>query len=111
MALTIDDHEVAKVLTGQEAKLALARCNPPRTCRYVGLEREPQIFYAAVYERGGYTIEHRSGPPGPLWNARRKGRGSRDHFSTREMIAITADYLDGRKPPFVVWKSMSLFSE
>lgn len=111
MTLTIDDREVGKVLTGKDVRRALLRCNPPKSCRYVGLEREPQIFYAAEFERGGYSIEHRSGPPGPLWDARRRGRGNPIRFSTREMIAITSDYLDGEKTTFVRWKSKDLYSE
>ena len=61
MNLTIDDAEVGKVATGADVRGALAKCNPPKTCSYVGLNREPQIDFAAVYEGGGYTIGHRTG--------------------------------------------------
>jgi hypothetical protein len=108
MMLTLGDREVGKVANGKDVRKALAKCNPPKTCSYVGLNRDPQIDYAATYEKGGYTIEHRTGPPGPLFDGMRKGKGSRDHFSTREMIEITADYLDGRQTPFVRWKSSPL---
>ena len=108
MMLTIDDTEVGLVGSGAEIRHALGSCNPPRSCSYVGLNREPQIDYAATYEKGGYTIGHRTGPPGPLFDARRKGKGSRDHFSTKEMIAITANYIDGRKTSFVRWISSPL---
>ena len=111
MTLTIDDRDVGTVRNGRDVRRALARCNPPRTCRYVGLERDPQINYAAEFERGGFSIVHRSGPPGPLWDAKRRVRGNLRQFSTREMIRITADYIDGKRSPFVRWKSKSLFSE
>jgi hypothetical protein len=107
MALTIDDREMGKVANGKDVRKALAKCTP-KTCNSVLLEREPQIDYAASYEKGGYTISHRTGPPGPEFDAMRKGKGSRDHFSTAEMIKITADYLDGRQTPFVHWKSSPL---
>jgi len=108
MILTIDDRDVGKVNNGKDIRKALAKCNPPKTCSYVYLHREPQIDYAASYEKGGYTVGHRTGPPGPEFDAVRKGKGSRDHFSTKEMIEITADYMDGRDPPFVHWKSSPL---
>ena len=108
MTLTIDDREVGKVANGRDVRRALAKCHPPKTCSYVGLEREPQIDYAATYERGGYTIGHRTGPPGPEFEAQRKGKGAREYFSTREMIAITANYMDGRDTPFVHWRSTPL---
>jgi hypothetical protein len=108
MMLTIDDKDVGLVGNGAEVRHALAHCNPPKTCSYVGLARDPQIDYAATYEKGGYTIGHRTGPPGPLFDARRIGKGSRDHFSTREMIGITSNYIDGRKTSFVHWISTPL---
>ena len=111
MTLTIDERQVGMVSTGRELRRALANCRPPTTCRYVGLDREPQIYYAAEYERGGYSIGHRSGPPGPLWDAERNGPGPAYRFTNKEMIAITADYLDGKKTRFVRWNSKDLFSE
>ena len=111
MTLTIDNREVGKVLTGREVRQALSTCNPPKSCKYVGLQREPQIYYAAQYEQGGYSIGHRSGPPGPLWNAARRGEGKPDRFSTSEMIALTADYLDSKDTSFVRWNSKDLNSE
>jgi hypothetical protein len=108
MMLTIDDRDVGKMANGKDIRRALAKCHPPKTCSYIYLHREPQIDYAANYEDGGYTISHRTGPPGPDFDALRIGKGSRDHFSTREMITITADYIDGRKTPVVKWKSSPL---
>ena len=108
MMLTVDDKDAGLVANGTEIRRALAQCNPPKTCSYVGLSRDPQIDYAATYEKGGYTIGHRTGPPGPLFDAKRVGKGSPDHFSTREMIDITANYIDGRKTAFVRWTSSPL---
>jgi hypothetical protein len=108
MILTIDDRDVGKVSKGADIRRALAKCKPPRTCSSIYVHREPQIDYAANYEKGGYTIGHRTGPPGPEFDAQRKGKGSRDHFSTSEMITITADYMDGKQTSFVHWKSSPL---
>jgi hypothetical protein len=46
-----------------------------------------------------------------LWDARRKGKGPASRFSAKEMITITANYIDGKETPFVRWKSKDLFSE
>lgn len=108
MTLSIDDQVVAQVVTDRDIRAALAKCNPPATCSSIYMERDPQIFFAASYEVGGYTIGHRSGPPGPEWDAMRKGNGNATHFTLPEMITITADYIEGRKTPFVRWKSTPL---
>ena len=108
MALSIDDNEVAQVRTDRDIRAALLKCHPPASCGSIYMERDPQIFYSANYEKGGYSISHRSGPPGPDWDARRIGKGNPTHFSTAEMIRITADYIEGRKTPFVRWKSSPL---
>jgi len=108
MALSIDDNEIGEVRTDRDIRAALAKCHPPKTCSSIYMERDPQIFYGANYEKGGYSISHRSGPPGPDWDARRIGKGNPTHFSTAEMIRITADYIEGRKTPFVRWKSTPL---
>src|SRR5688500_16748067 len=75
MALSIDDRPSIEVTKGAEIRRAVARCRPPGSCASIGLEREPQIMYVANYERRGYTIEHRLGPPGPQMLARRRGKG------------------------------------
>ena len=108
MMLSIDDKQVGEVLTDKDIRAALAKCDPPRSCSSIYMERDPQIFFAANYEEGGYTIGHRSGPPGPEWDAVRKGKGNATHFTAAEMITITADYIEGRKTPFVRWKSTPL---
>ena len=103
MMLTIDEAEIGNVANGEDVRRALAKCDPPRTCGYVGLHREPQIDFAAVFEDGGYTIGHRTGPPGPEFDAKRKGTGAPDRFSIAEVIAITANYIDGRETDYVDW--------
>ena len=108
MTLSIDDQVVGKVLTDRDIRAALAKCSPPATCSSIYMERDPQIFFGAGFERGGYTISHRTGPPGPEYDAIRVGKGNATHFSTSEMIRITADYIEGRKTPFVRWKSTPL---
>jgi hypothetical protein len=108
MALSIDDQEVGQVRTARDIRAAFAKCHPPKSCSSIYMERDPQIFFAANFERGGYTIGHRTGPPGPEFEARRKAKGNPTHFTTAEMIRITADYIEGRKTPFVRWKSTPL---
>jgi len=108
MALSIDDQEVGQVRTDRDIRAALAKCHPPKSCSSIYMERDPQIFFAANFERGGYSIGHRTGPPGPEFEARRKGKGNPTHFTTAEMIRITADYMEGRETPFVRWKSSPL---
>ncbi len=108
MTLSIDDSEVGQMLTARDIRSALAKCHPPSTCSAIYMERDPQIFFGANFEKGGYTIGHRTGPPGPEFDAIRKGKGNATHFSTSEMIRITADYIEGRKTPFVRWKSIPL---
>jgi hypothetical protein len=109
MMLTIDDQDVGYVATGADVRRALAQCDPPKSCNSIYLHREPQIDYGAGFENGGYTISHRTGPPGPEFDAKRKGTGSPDHFSTAEMVEITANYLDGRDTAYVEWASTPLF--
>ena len=108
MTLSIDDREVGKMLTDRDIRAALANCSPPATCASIYMERDPQIFFGASFEDGGYTISHRTGPPGPEFDAIRVGKGNATHFSTPEMIRITADYIEGRTTPFVRWKSTPL---
>ena len=108
MTLSIDDQVVGQMLTGRDIRAALAKCSPPATCSSIYMERDPQIFFGASYEDGGYTISHRTGPPGPEFDAIRVGKGNSTLFSTPEMIRITADYIEGRKTPFVRWKPTPL---
>ena len=108
MTLSIDDKEVGEVVTDKDIRAALAKCNPPVTCSSIYMERDPQIFFGAGFEKGGYTLSHRTGPPGPEFDAIRVGKGNATHFSVAEMIRITADYIEGRKTPFVRWKSTPL---
>jgi hypothetical protein len=108
MMVTIDDQDVGLVVNGADVRRALAQCDPPGKCSSVYLHREPQIDFAAMYEDGGYTISHRTGPPGPEFDAKRKGKGSPDHFSAAEMIEITANYLDGHETAYVDWASTPL---
>jgi hypothetical protein len=111
MALGIDDRPEITVKHAAQIRRALAKCRPPTSCISVTLHREPQIDYGANFDGKGYTIAHRLGPPGPEMLARRKGKGDPTHFTTAEMITITADYIDGRDTPFVRWKPESLFPE
>lgn len=111
MMLTIDGQEVEDVRTGGDVRRLLAHCRPPKTCERVGLEREKRIWYRARFQSDDFVIDHRSGPPGTVWDARRRGVGRSAHFSTREMIAITADYIEGKETRFVRWKSRDLLTQ
>ena len=111
MMLTIDSQQIGEVRTGGDVRRLLAHCRPPKTCVRVSLERESQIWYRARFQSGDYVIDHRSGPPGPVWDARRKGSGRSAHFTKSEMVSITADFLDGKETRFVRWNSKDLISE
>jgi hypothetical protein len=108
MTLTIDDEDLAEVSTGVQANKYLAKCKPPKTCSNIYIHREPQIDFGANWEDGGYTVGHRTGPPGPEFEAQRKGKGDKTHFTLKELEVIVGNYLAGKQTPFVRWNAEPL---
>jgi hypothetical protein len=87
------------VRSAQQLRNAIAPCSGKTRCEHISIETCDRCYLSADAVRGGYLIQSRLGPPGPLYDLidDRAGRQNTATFSLKDLTTIFVDYLTDRK--------------
>ena len=105
--ITTDGHNrVTNVRSVQQLKKAIQPCFGKVQCEEISVETCDRCFMTAEAVLGGYLIQSRSGPPGPLYDLidDRSGRQNTATFSLKDLTTIFVDYLTNRKTIPLAWR-------
>lgn len=94
------------VRSARQLRNAIAPCSGRIRCEQISLETCDRCFMSAEAVRGGYLIQSRTGPPGPLYDLidDRSGRQNTATFSLKDLTTILVDYLTDRKTIPLAWR-------
>jgi hypothetical protein len=98
-------HEV-KVGNARQLRKAIQPCFGKVQCEEISVETCDRCFMTAEAVLGGYLIQSRSGPPGPLYDIidDRPGRQNTATFSLNDLTTIFVDYLTDKKTIPLAWR-------
>ena len=94
------------VRSERQLKEAIQPCFGKVECEEISVETCDRCFVTAEAVLGGYLIQSRLGPPGPLYDIidDRPGRQNTATFSLKDLTAIFVDYLTDRKTIPLAWR-------
>lgn len=100
-----NSREIA-VRSVQQLKKAIQPCFGKVQCEEISVETCDRCFMTAEAVLGGYLVQSRLGPPGPLYDIidDRPGRQNTATFSLRDLTTIFVDYLTDRKTIPLAWR-------
>ena len=90
----------------QQLKKAIQPCFGKVQCEEISVETCDRCFMTAEAVLGGYLIQSRLGPPGPLYDIidDRPGRQNTATFGLKDLTTILVDYLTDRKTIPLAWR-------
>ena len=90
----------------QQLKKAIQPCFGKVQCEEISVETCDRCFMSAEAVLGGYLIQSRLGPPGPLYDIidDRPGRQNTATFSLKDLTTIFVDYLTDKKSIPLAWR-------
>ncbi|UNU42510.1 hypothetical protein EAO27_07145 [Sphingopyxis sp. YF1] len=94
------------VRSAQQLKKAIQPCFGKVQCEEISVETCDRCFITAEAVLGGYLVQSRSGPPGPLYDIidDRPGRQNTATFSLKDLTTIFVDYLTDKKSIPLAWR-------
>ncbi|NIJ36822.1 hypothetical protein FHR22_001471 [Sphingopyxis panaciterrae] len=98
-------HEV-KVRSARQLRKALQPCFGKVQCEEISVETCDRCVMTAEAVYGGYLLQSRLGPPGPLYDLidDRPGRQNSSTFSLKDLTTIFVDYLTDQKTIALAWR-------
>lgn len=90
----------------QQLEKAIRPCFDKVQCEEISVETCDRCFMSAEAVLGGYLVQSRSGPPGPLYDIidDRPGRQNTATFSLKDLTSIFVDYLTDKKTIPLAWR-------
>ena len=106
IATTDGNSREIRVRSVQQLKKAIQPCFGKVQCEEISVETCDRCFMSAEAVLGGYLIQSRLGPPGPLYDIMddRPGRQNTATFSLTDLTTIFVDYLTDRKTIPLAWR-------
>lgn len=94
------------VRSARQLKKAIQPCLGKVQCEEISVETCDRCFMTAEAVLGGYLVQSRSGPPGPLYDLidDRPGRQNTATFSLKDLTTIFVDYLTEQKTIPLAWR-------
>ena len=106
IATTDGNSREISVRSVQQLKKAIQPCFGKVQCEEISVETCDRCFMTAEAVLGGYLVQSRSGPPGPLYDIidDRPGRQNTATFSLNDLTTIFVDYLTDKKTIPLAWR-------
>lgn len=103
---TDGNSRVTDVRSARQLKKAIQPCLGKVQCEEISVETCDRCVMTAEAVLGGYLVQSRSGPPGPLYDIidDRPGRQNTATFSLKDLTTIFVDYLTERKTIPLAWR-------
>ena len=103
---TDGNSRVTDVRSARQLKKAIQPCLGKVQCEEISVETCDRCVMTAEAVLGGYLVQSRSGPPGPLYDLidDRPGRQNTATFSLKDLTTIFVDYLTERKTIPLAWR-------
>lgn len=103
---TDGNSRVTDVRSARQLKKATQPCLGKVQCEEISVETCDRCVMTAEAVLGGYLVQSRSGPPGPLYDIidDRPGRQNTATFSLKDLTTIFVDYLTERKTIPLAWR-------
>ncbi len=95
-----------KVRSAQQVRAAIKPCLGKMQCEEISLETCDRCLLSAEAVEGGYLIQSRLGPPGPLYDLidDRPARRNSATFSLKDLTTIFIDHLTSGKTIPLAWR-------
>ena len=95
-----------KVRSALQLKKAIQPCFGKVQCEEISVQTCDRCVMTAEAVLGGYLVQSRLGPPGPLYDIidDRPGRQNTATFSLKDLTTIFVDYLTGKKSIPLAWR-------
>ncbi|ALJ12937.1 hypothetical protein [Sphingopyxis macrogoltabida] len=95
-----------EVRSARQLRNAIQPCFRKIQCEEISVETCDRCFMTAEAVYGGYLVQSRLGPPGPLYDLidDRPGRQNTATFSLSDLTTLFVDYLTDRKTIPLAWR-------